>query len=158
MNFVNELPHKLPNNLIRVRIWESLEILAKSQNLLEREPSAQSPFHSFHFNLFKYDIGTRHQFECSRFSIGAQWMYCCTTRDVHCYLWLQGKIHWKMSVQQVWCFMHRILQVQQRRMLYLNLRIDQVGHCIRYANIKFFVEANFTVYGQNPRTYTGKYV
>ena len=27
-------------------------------------------------------------------------MYCYITRDVHSYLWLQEKMHWKMSVQQ----------------------------------------------------------
>ena len=49
-------------------------------------------------------------------------------------------------------------QVQQRRMMYLRLPIDSVGHCIRYAIIKVFSELTFPVYGQNPRAYTGKYV
>ena len=84
-------------------------------------------------------------------------MYRYTTRDVHCYLWMQDKMHCKMSVQQVSCFMHRVLQVYWR-MLCLSLPIDSVGHCMRYANIKIFFEAYFPVYGQNPRTYTGKYV
>ena len=43
-------------------------------------------------------------------------------------------------------------------MLYLTLPIDSVGHCIRYTNIKVFSKPNFPVYGQNPTTYTGKYV
>ena len=38
-------------------------------------------------------------------------MHCYTTRDMHCYLWLQEKIYLKMLVQQVWHFMHRILEV-----------------------------------------------
>ena len=79
-------------------------------------------------------------------------------KDVHYYLWVQEKLHWKISVQEVWCFIHRILQVQRRRMLYLSLPIDSVGHCIRYANIKVFCEPNIPVCGQNPRTYMGKYV
>ena len=60
------------------------------------------------FNLFKSDVGTRHQTPCGiwlefiRLSIYAQPMYCYTTRDVHCYLWLQEKMHGKMSVQIVW--------------------------------------------------------
>ena len=62
------------------------------------------------------------------------------------------KMHWKMSVQQVWHFMLRIFQVQQRRMLCFSLRTDSVGHCIRYANIKVFSERNFLVFGQNPKT------
>ena len=79
--------------------------------------------------------------------------YC--TRDVHCYLWLQEKMHWKMSVQQVCHFMLKILQVHRRRILYLSLPIDSVGHSIRYGygNIKVFSEPNFAVYRQNPRTY-----
>ena len=63
-----------------------------------------------------------------------------------------------MSVQQVWRFMRRIFQIHWRRMLYLSLPIDSVGHCIRYANVKVFSEPHFPVYGQNARTYTGKYV
>ena len=46
------------------------------------------------------------------------------------------KMHWKMLVQQVWHFMLRIFQVQQRRMLYLSLPVDSVGHSIRDANIR----------------------
>ena len=68
------------------------------------------------------------------------------------------KMHCKISVQEVWHFMQRTLQVHWRRMLYLSLPIDSAGHCIRYANMKFFSEPHFPVYGQNPRTYTGKYV
>ena len=64
----------------------------------------------------------------------------------------------KMSVQQVWRFMRRILQVHWRRMLYLSLPIDSVGQRIRYGNIKVFTEPHFSIYGQNPRTYTQKYV
>ena len=63
------------------------------------------------FNLFKSDIDTRSQFEfCwvwlefSRFSIDFQWMYRYTTIDIHCYLWLQEKMHWKMSLQQAFFF------------------------------------------------------
>ena len=63
-------------------------------------------------------------------------------------------MHWKMSVQLVWHFIHVILLVQ--RMLYLSLSIDLVGHCTRYANIKVFSETNFPVYGQNPKTLYGK--
>ena len=63
-----------------------------------------------------------------------------------------------MSGQIVWCFMHRILQVRQGRMLYLCLPIDSLGHCIRHANIKVFSEPNFPVHEQNPRTDTGKYI
>ena len=81
-------------------------------------------------------------------------MYYYTTRDVHCYLWLQEKMHRKMSVQQVWRFMRRILQVHWRRMVYLSLPLESVGHCIRYANIKIFSEPHFPIYGQNLRTYT----
>ena len=36
--------------------------------------------------------------------------------------------------------------------------MDSVGHCTRYVNIKVFSEPYFSTYGQNPRTYTGKYV
>ena len=43
-------------------------------------------------------------------------------------------------------------------MLYLSLLTGSVGHCIRYVNIKIFSEPHFRVYGQNPRTYTGKFV
>ena len=113
------------------------------------------------FNYFRCNIGTSHQFqsceiwlEFRRLSIDAQKIYRCTTRDVHCYLWLREKMHWKMSVQLVWHFIHVILLVQ--RMLYLSLSIDLVGHCTRYANIKVFSETNFPVYGQNPKTLYGK--
>ena len=82
-------------------------------------------------------------------------MYHYTTRDVHCYLWLQEKMQCNMSMQQVW---HRILQVDWIRMLHLSLPIDSVGHSIRYANIKVFSEPHFPIYGQNPRAYTRKYV
>ena len=66
--------------------------------------------------------------------------------EMYSYLRLQEKIHWKMSVQQIWFFMHRILQVQRRRMLYLSLPIDSVGQCIRYTNLKVFSEPNFAIY------------
>ena len=36
--------------------------------------------------------------------------------------------------------------------------IHDTGHPIRYANIKVFSRPNFPVYGQNSRTYTGKYI
>ena len=78
-------------------------------------------------------------------------MYRYTTRNVHCYLWLQEKMHWNMSVQQVWRFMRRILQVHWRRTLYLSLPIDSAGHCVRYANIKGF---HWAIYA----TYIWKYV
>ena len=41
---------------------------------------------------------------------------------------------------------------------HLSLPIESVGHCIGYANIKVFYKPNGSVYGHNPRTYTGKYV
>ena len=63
-----------------------------------------------------------------------------------------------MSVQQVWRFMRRIFQVYWKRMLYLSLPIDSVGHCIRYENIKVFPEPHFPIYGQNPRKYKRNYV
>ena len=90
-------------------------------------------------------------------------MYRYTTRDVHCYLWRQEKMHCTLSVQQVWRFVHRFLQLHWRRVLYLSLPIDvlylrlpidSVGHCIIYANIKVFSEPHFPIYEQNPRTYT----
>ena len=31
-------------------------------------------------------------------------MYRYTTRDIHCYLWLQEKMNWKMSLQQAFFF------------------------------------------------------
>ena len=80
-------------------------------------------------------------------------MYRYTTRDVHCYLRLQEKIHCKMSMQHVWHLMHRILQVYWRRMLYLSLQIDSLVHCIRYANITVFSDPHFPAYGQNARLY-----
>ena len=55
------------------------------------------------------------------------------------YLWLQKKVHWKMSVEQVWSFMHRILYMKGRRMFYLSFSIGTVGYYIRYANIKVFL-------------------
>ena len=67
-------------------------------------------------------------------------------------------MHRKMSVQQVWRFMRRIFQVHRKRMLYLSLPIDSVGHCIRYENIKVFSEPHFPIYGQNPRKYKRNYV
>ena len=85
-------------------------------------------------------------------------MYRYTTRDVQCYLWLEEKMHCKMLVQQVWHFMCRILQVHWRRMLYLRLPIDSVRHYRRYANINISSKPHFPIYGQNPRTYTQKYV
>ena len=71
-----------------------------------------------------------------------------TTRDVYCYLSLQEKMHCKMSVQQVWHFMRRILQVHWRRMLYLSLPIDSVGHSIRYTNIRFSLSHIFQYMGR----------
>ena len=68
------------------------------------------------------------------------------------------KMHSKMSVQQGWHFMRRILQVHWRRMLYLSWPIDSVRHRISYANINVFSMPHFPIYGQNPRTYTQKYV
>ena len=85
-------------------------------------------------------------------------MYRYTSRDILCYSWLQEKMHWKMSVQQVWSFMQRTLQVQRRRMLYLSLPIDSVEYLIRHANIEVYSEPNLLVNGQNKRTYTRKYV
>ena len=70
----------------------------------------------------------------------------CLLSTTLCYLFLEKLI------------LHRILKVHWRRMLYLRLPIDSVGHCIRYANIKVFSQPNFPTYGQNPRTYMGKYV
>ena len=55
-------------------------------------------------------------------------------------------------------FMRRILQVHWKIKLYLSLPIDSVGRCITYANIKVFSDLHCPVYGQNPRTYTRKYV
>ena len=83
-------------------------------------------------------------------------MYRYTTGDVHCYLWLKEKMHSYMSAQQVWHFMHRSLQVQRRRMLYLSLPIGSAGHCLRYA--KVFSESNVPIHTQNPMIYRGKYV
>ena len=81
-----------------------------------------------------------------------------TLSDVQCYLWLLEKMHWKVSVKQVLCFMQRIWQVQQRRMLYLSLPIDSdTAYCIRYGNIMGFSLPNFLVYGQDPRKNSGKY-
>ena len=54
--------------------------------------------------------------------------------------------------------MHKILQVQRRRILYLSLPIDLVWHCMRYANMKVSSKPNFPVYRQNPISYTGKNV
>ena len=85
-------------------------------------------------------------------------MYCYATTDIHCYLWLQEKIHWKMSVPIACHFMHKILQVQQGRTLYLSLPIHSVGRCIKCANVKFFSETNFLVYGPSAKTYTGRYI
>ena len=45
VNFVYNFPHKLPNQLRLVGILQNYEILGKSQNWLEGEPSAQSPFY-----------------------------------------------------------------------------------------------------------------
>ena len=45
-----------------------------------------------------------------------------------------------------------------RRILYLRLPIDSVRHYRRYANISIFSKPHFPMYGQNPRTYTQKYV
>ena len=81
-----------------------------------------------------------------------------TIPEMYSYLWVKEKLYPKMSMQQVWCFVHRILQVQQSRMLHLSLPINSVEHCIRYTNIKVLCEPNFPAYGQNPRTYTGKYI
>ena len=78
-------------------------------------------------------------------SILIQYRY--TTRDVYCFLWLQEKRHWKMSVQQVSYFMHRILQVQWRRMLYLSLQIGSVKHCKSYANFCKWAECR-DIYGK----------
>ena len=85
-------------------------------------------------------------------------MYRYTSRDILCYSWLQEKMHWKMSVQQVWGFMQRTLQVQRRRMLYLSLPIDSAEYLIRHANIEVYSEPNLLLNGQNKRTYTRKYV
>ena len=40
----------------------------------------------------------------------------------------------------------------------LRLAIDLGRHCIRHTRIKVFSDPHFPIYGQNPRTYTGKYV
>ena len=55
-------------------------------------------------------------------------------------------MHWKMSVHQVWHFMHRNLQVHWRIMLHVSLPIDSIEKCIGYANIKVFSEPNFPAY------------
>ena len=46
----------------------------------------------------------------------------------------------------VWGFMPIILQTQRRRMLYLCLPRDSLGHCISCANNKDFSEPNLPVY------------
>ena len=81
-----------------------------------------------------------------------------TLPEMYTYLCLQENMHCKMSVQQVWHFISRILQVHWRWMLYLSLLIQSVRYCTRYANIKFFSQPHFPVYGQDPRADTGKYV
>ena len=48
MNFVRKLPHELPNDL-RLKILWNLEILGKSQDWMETESSAQSPFQKLNF-------------------------------------------------------------------------------------------------------------
>ena len=58
---------------------------------------------------------------------------------------------------------HRhILRSHYFVLIYSNLIPDSfihnTGHPIRYANIKVFSGPNFPVYGQNSRTYTGKYI
>ena len=53
----------------------------------------------------------------------------------------EKKIHWKMSMQQIWFFMHSISQVQRR-----SSRIDSVGKCIRYTDLKVFSEPKFPLY------------
>ena len=42
-NIVDKLPHELPNNL-RLRILGNYEILEKSQNFVQTEVSALTPF------------------------------------------------------------------------------------------------------------------
>ena len=81
-----------------------------------------------------------------------------TLLEMYTYLWLQENMHCKMSVQQVWRFIRRILQGHWRWMLHLSLLTQSVRYCTRYANIKFFSEPHFPVYGQDPRADTGKYV
>ena len=48
-NLVQELPHKLPNNL-RLRILGNQKILEKCQVWVEMQPSAQSSFHELNFD------------------------------------------------------------------------------------------------------------
>ena len=48
INFVYELPHKMPNNLT-LRMLGNYEILGKPQNWVEIEPSAQSPLQKYSF-------------------------------------------------------------------------------------------------------------
>ena len=63
------------------------------------------------------------------------------------------KLHWKTSVQQVWSLHpHNFASPTEKNV------VSKFRDYIRYANIKVFCEPNFHVYGQNPRTYTGKYV
>ena len=70
----------------------------------------------------------------------------CLLSTTLCYLFLEKLI------------LHRILKVHWRRMLYLRLPIDSVGHGVRCANIKVFSEPHFPMYGQNPRISMQKYV
>ena len=47
-------------------------------------------------------------------------------------------------------------QCSKRRILYLSLPIDSVGHCMRYGNIKLFSEPNTAVYEQKTKDIYGK--
>ena len=113
------------------------KITKKNKTLWYLAPISNVSRHTLScFDWFKSDIGTRRQFECCgiwlecrKFSIDAQLMYCYSTSDVHCHLWLRQKMHWKMSAVQVRHFMHRNLQMQRRKILYLSLPIYSVELC-----------------------------
>ena len=110
------------------------------------------------FNFFKSDIGSRRQcescgiwLEFSRFRIDAQYLLGINSEST------EFQQVWR-ELHQVLHFMHSILQVYPRKMLYLSFPIESVGHCIRHANIKILSEPDLSVYGQNLMTYAGKHV
>ena len=84
-------------------------------------------------------------------------MYRYSTEDVHRYFWLQEKCLEDVSATSLVLHAQNFASAKEKNVApkFTN-RLGLTLH--KYANIKVFSKPIFPVYGQNPRTYTRKYV
>ena len=84
-------------------------------------------------------------------------MYHYSIEDVHRYFWLQEKCLDDVSATSLVLHAQNFANAKEKNVApkFTN-RLSLTLH--KYANIKVFSKPNFPVHGQNPRTYTRKYL